>query len=121
VKDGGVHRAKWGQADRPHPLRALQFGHFMKVIRSGGVRILGLLGEFLRALSIDRLTWKTSLNGGNRTQAGSLCYINAVASELQVHGDSSLDGSEFSTAFRTLVRFPFSDIRWRSNCDPFPT
>jgi hypothetical protein len=32
-------------------------------------------------------------NGVNGTQAGSLCYINAVASSLQVHGDSSLDGS----------------------------
>jgi len=32
-------------------------------------------------------------NGANGTQAGSLCYINAVASSLQVHGDSSLDGS----------------------------
>ena len=27
------------------------------------------------------------------TQAGSLCYINAGASSLQVHGDSSQDGS----------------------------
>jgi hypothetical protein len=26
------------------------------------------------------------LNGANGTQAGSLCYINAVASSLQVHG-----------------------------------
>jgi hypothetical protein len=32
------------------------------------------------------------LNGANGTQAG-LCYINAVASSLQVHGDSSRDGS----------------------------
>jgi hypothetical protein len=32
------------------------------------------------------------LNGANGTQAGSLCYINAVASSLQVHGDSSRDG-----------------------------
>jgi hypothetical protein len=31
--------------------------------------------------------------GANGTQAGSLCYINAVASSLQVHGDSSRDGS----------------------------
>jgi hypothetical protein len=33
------------------------------------------------------------LNGANGTQTGSLCYINAVASSLQVHGDSSRDGS----------------------------
>ena len=33
------------------------------------------------------------LNGANGTQAGSLCYINAVASSLQVRGDSSRDGS----------------------------
>ena len=36
---------------------------------------------------------KHRLNGPNGTQAGSLCYINAVASSLQVHGDSSQDGS----------------------------
>jgi hypothetical protein len=42
------------------------------------------------------VTWKASLNGGNRTQAGSLCYINTVASELQVHGGSCQDGSERS-------------------------
>jgi hypothetical protein len=29
----------------------------------------------------------------DRTQAGSLCYINAVASSLKVHGDSSQDRS----------------------------
>jgi hypothetical protein len=39
---------------------------------------------------------EASLNGANRTQAGSLCYINAVAPELQVHGGSSQDGSERS-------------------------
>jgi hypothetical protein len=33
------------------------------------------------------------LNGANGTQAGSLCYINVVASSLQLHGDSSRDGS----------------------------
>jgi hypothetical protein len=32
-----------------------QFGHFMKVIRSAGVRNLDLLGEFLRASSIDQI------------------------------------------------------------------
>jgi hypothetical protein len=78
--------------DAPAP-QGPEFGRFMKVIRSGGVRNLGLLGEFLRASSIDL---EASLNGENRTQAGSLCYINAVASELQVHGDSSQDGSERS-------------------------
>jgi hypothetical protein len=31
------------------------------------------------------------LNGANGTQAGSLCYINAVASSLQVHSDPSWD------------------------------
>jgi hypothetical protein len=36
------------------------------------------------------------LNGANGTQAGSLCYINAVASSLQVHGDSSRDSSRRS-------------------------
>jgi hypothetical protein len=35
---------------------------------------------------------ETPLNGSNGTQAGSLCYINAVASSLQVHGDSSKHG-----------------------------
>jgi hypothetical protein len=32
----------------------------------------------------------------NRTQAGSLCYINAVASPARVHSDSYQDGSQRS-------------------------
>ena len=67
----------------------------MKVIRSGGVRNLGLLGEFLRVSSIDLeenvKRWKQ-----NTGWKPMLCYINAVASEIQVLGDSSQDGSERS-------------------------
>jgi hypothetical protein len=33
--------------------------------------------------------WKTPLGGTNRTQAGSLCYTNAIVSRFRVHGDSS--------------------------------
>jgi hypothetical protein len=53
------------------------------------------------------------LNGANGTQAGSLCYINAVAASLQVHGDSSRDGSgrsldspegQFSIGFQPVFR-----------------
>jgi hypothetical protein len=70
------------------------------------------------------------LNGANGTQAGSLCYINAVASSLQVHGDSSRDGSGrsldspegqcsigFQPVFRSHVE-RCSTLLARLNCVP---
>ena len=40
-----------------------------------------------------RYPLEAPLNGENGTQPGILCYINAVASSRQVHGDSSRYGS----------------------------
>jgi hypothetical protein len=45
-----------------------------------------------RPLRATDWPYNEALNGSNGTQAGSLCYINAVASSLQVHDDSSQDG-----------------------------
>jgi hypothetical protein len=44
--------------------------------------------------NLSSMPWNTSLNGANRTQAGSLCYTKPVASSPRVRGDSFGDGFE---------------------------
>jgi len=59
-----------------------------------------LVRSFWRPHSLTRCNHRSPLeaplNGANGTQAGSLSYINAVASSLQLHGGSFWDSSERS-------------------------
>ena len=78
----------------------LSFGKVFPALLTGDTVVLRPSPfNLLTALRISKLIRPSSLpleaplNGANGTQAGSLCYINAVASSLQVQGDSSRDGS----------------------------
>jgi hypothetical protein len=73
-----------------HGVSALSFLHHLSV--GSPPRPIFFAPAFTHPLQ-SSFPLEAPLNGANGTQAISLCYINAVASSLQVHGDSSRDGS----------------------------
>jgi hypothetical protein len=95
--DSSQARSAWPERPRPEgagglspEVSTLSFLHHLSV--GSPPRPIFLTPAFTHLLQ-SSFPLEAPLNGANGTQAGSLCYINAVASSLQVHGDSSRDGS----------------------------